>query len=110
MDIELDTIDYATADIASAYTVTDDLDGYQIATGAAIAAGVAGVGALIYFAATAEPGEYQAPATNNTAPVQGDDGWDGPGVGMTYGGEIGIEVAPGLVIGSDGEMGLGFGF
>ena len=29
---------------------------------------------------------------------------------MTYGGKMGIEVSPGLVIDSDGELGLGFGF
>ncbi len=110
MDIELDTIEYAHSDAAAGYSTTNDLDGMEYAMIGIGGLAVAGIGAAIYFAATAEPGEYQAPATNNSAPVEGDDGWDGPGVGMTYGGKMGIEVSPGLVIDSDGELGLGFGF
>lgn len=32
------------------------------------------------------------------------------GLGMTYGGRLGIEIAPGLVYGFDGSIGLGYGF
>lgn len=32
------------------------------------------------------------------------------GLGMTYGGKLGVELAPGLVLGFDGSIGLGFGF
>lgn len=31
-------------------------------------------------------------------------------LGMTYGGRLGVELAPGLVMGFDGSIGLGFGF
>lgn len=35
---------------------------------------------------------------------------DSSGIGMTYGGKLGVEIAPGLVMGFDGSIRLGFGF
>jgi hypothetical protein len=31
------------------------------------------------------------------------------GLGMKYNGRIGLEIAPGLVMGMDGKIGMGFG-
>ena len=38
-----------------------------------------------------------------------DDDWS-PGAGMRYNGKLGLEVAPGVVLDTDGNVGIGFGF
>ena len=32
------------------------------------------------------------------------------GLGMTFTGKLGVELAPGIVMSFDGELGVGFGF
>ena len=110
MDMALDTIEYAHAEATSDYSTADDLDGADWAMIGVGALATAGIGAAIYCAATAEPGEYQAPVTNDTGAGYQDSGSDGIGLGMSYGGDLGLEIAPGVVYTFDGELGLGFGF
>ena len=52
----------------------------------------------------------QAKETEKQAePKQKKDEW-GPGIGMGYNGKPGFEIAPNIVIDTDGNIGLGFGF
>lgn len=45
------------------------------------------------------------PLEQEVAPVERGVG----GIGLTYGGRLGMEIAPGLVLGFDGKLGFGFG-
>lgn len=40
----------------------------------------------------------------------GTSGNNSGGMGMTYNGKLGYDLGGGLVLGSDGKVGLGFGF
>lgn len=56
------------------------------------------------------PPESPDKTSNKVSKVDGMTAPSAGGIGMTYGGKVGIELAPGLVMGFDGKVGPGFGF
>jgi hypothetical protein len=61
---------------------------------------------MLLLASCDEPTPRDNPATPQ---VTGETD-DSSGLGMTYGGKMGLQIAPGLVMGFDGKISPGFGF